>query len=56
MKISVENLSAVRLKGTPVLFLLLRMMAQAVFLGGLVNSVKCGDETLCKFKVINLLS
>ena len=21
-----------------------------------MNSIKCGDETLCKFKVINLLS
>ena len=35
MKISVENLSAVRLKGTPVLFLLLRMMAQSCVFGGI---------------------
>lgn len=35
MKISLENLYAVRLKGTPVLFLLLRMMAQSCIFGGI---------------------
>ena len=34
MKIILENLYAVRLKGTPVLFLLLRMMAQSCIFWG----------------------
>lgn len=51
-----ESVYAVRLKGTAVLFLMLRMMAQSCIFGGPVNFVKCGDKTLCEFKVLNLLS